>query len=78
MTSEEKGKTKSLASNISIGARVVQALFIGVFVLGVSMMVGDYSSTVKMPFSPLSLSTTMFGGLGALISEIIAQRARNW
>ena len=68
----------NLTTKVSLSARLVQALFIGIFVLGISMMLGDYSSTVKLPFSSLSLSTTVFGGLGALVSEFVAKRAKEW
>jgi len=58
--------------------RIFQAIFLGVFVMGLSMMAGDYSTFVKSPISALSITTTIFGLGGALISGFQANRAERW
>ena len=58
--------------------RVGQAICLGVFTLGISMMAGDLVGTIKLPVSALSLTTTLFGGIGAIICEMFARKAEIW
>ncbi len=71
MGDDKKG---SFVRNIRIG----QAIFLGVFTLGLSMMGGDLSEALHIPVSALSLTTTLFGAMGALVCEIFARKAEKW
>ena len=79
--SEEKKETKPerpLGKSVAIYARVVSVLFLAIFVLGLSMMFGEGSSAAKIPFSSLSITTTTFGLMGWVMSELTARRAERW
>ena len=65
---------KSFVRSIRIG----QAIFLGIFTLGLSMMGGDLSEALHIPVSSLSLTTTLFGAMGALVCELFARRAEKW
>lgn len=67
---EEEGVT---ASDAQVGVRCAQALCMGIFTLGLSMMVGDVSGAVKFPVSAMSITTTLFGGMGTIICEFYAR-----
>lgn len=61
-----------------VGFRITQAFCFGIFALGLSMMAGDYSSFIKSPISSFSITTTIFGGIGALITGYMANKCREW
>lgn len=69
-----KDNNKRLIKNV----RIMQAIFIGVFTLGLSMMGGDLATELKLPFSSFSLTTTMFGMMGYLICEWFTRKAMSW
>ena len=58
--------------------RTVQAISIGVFTLGISMIVGDLAGYVELPVSVMSITTTLFGGMGAIFCEVMARWAKKW
>lgn len=58
-----------------VGIRVVQAFCVGMFTLGISMMAGDISGAVHLPVSALSITTTLFGGIGSVMCEAFARKA---
>jgi len=64
----------SMASQIRLYARLVQAVFMGVLLLGASLMIGEYAEIVSVPFSELSVSTTVYGFLGMVACEYVARR----
>jgi len=68
LESEEETRRSAM-----IGVRCAQALCLGIFTLGLSMMTGDVSGAVKLPVSAMSITTTLFGGMGALICEVYAR-----
>ena len=70
----EKNENKSAIVSI----RIIQAIALGIFALGLSLMSGDYSSYVKSPFSSISMTTTIFGLFGIIITEIMARQAKRW
>jgi hypothetical protein len=53
--------------------RIFQAIFSGVFALGLSSMAGDLTGAWNLPFSSFSITTTMFGFIGMVICEIFAR-----
>lgn len=58
--------------------RIFQAISLGIFALGLSMISGDYTGSVHSPISALSVTTTFFGGLGAVITGMLAKQSENW
>ena len=56
-------------------ARVIQSIFFAVFILGVSLMTGDYIPTVtNIPISSVNISITLYGLLGMISCEFFARR----
>ena len=70
--SEHKNKT------IVVTFRIFQAIFLGLFALGLSMIWGDYSNFVKSPISQLSIVTTVFGLIGSIITGILSKQSEKW
>jgi hypothetical protein len=71
---KEEHKNKSIV----ITFRIFQAIFLGLFALGVSMVLGDYSNFIKSPISQLSIATTVFGLIGSGITGILAKQSEKW
>lgn len=78
MSEQPKAPSMPIGKKVSISARLFSMLFVGIFILGLSMMFGEGSAATKLPFSSLSVTTTFFGGVGALVSELMARRAEKW
>ena len=75
----EKVKAESKDVRKAIGnIRNVQGIFLGIFTLGISMMTGDYASFIHSPISTLSMTTTVFGLMGTIVTEFMARKAVNW
>lgn len=60
MEKEIKEENKTLV----ITFRIFQAIFFGIFALGISMGLGDYGHAIRLPFSQFSITTTVFGLIG--------------
>lgn len=75
---QPKAPSMAIGKKTSIVARLFSMLFVGIFILGLSLMFGEGSSAAKLPFSSLSITTTFFGGVGAVVSELMARRAEKW
>jgi hypothetical protein len=73
----KKKETKE-TKNAVITFRVFQSICYGIFALGISMMFGDGSAYINLPFSTLSIMTTIFGLIGAIITGSFAKQAENW
>ena len=73
----ELEKPKSVNKAV-ITFRIFQAIFFGVFALGLSMMSGDITTATHIPISALSITTTIFGLLGAIITGILAKQSEKW
>jgi len=65
-------------TNYALIFRVSQAFFVGLFTLGISLVTGDLSSYAKMPISSISITTTLFGLIGMIMSGYYAKKAENW
>lgn len=63
---------------IVITFRMFQAIFFGIFALGISMGLGDYTTFVKSPIGQFSITTTVFGLMGALITGVLAKQSEKW
>jgi len=61
-----------------VAFRVFQAIFWGIFALGVSSMSGDGSKAINLPFSSFSITTTLFGLIGALLCGHFAKISVDW
>lgn len=64
--------------SIIITFRIFQALFFGLFALGISMGLGDYTKFIESPISQLSIVTTIFGLMGSIITGILAKQSEKW
>lgn len=71
---EEEKKSKSLI----VTFRVFQSIFFGLFALGLSLMIGDLSGAIKLPFSSFSITTTIFGLIGSIITGKLAEKCKDW
>ena len=72
----EKDERKN--KNVVVTFRILQAVCFGVFALGLSMGAGDYSGFIKSPFSTLSITTTIFGLMGSIITGVLSKQAERW
>lgn len=64
--------------SLRITFRVFQAIFFGILALGISSMFGDIGSSIGIPISTFSITTTIFGLIGALISGNLSNKCRDW
>ena len=71
-TDEHKNK------NVVVTFRIFQAIFFGVFALGVSMALGDYSIYIESPISQLSIVLTVFGLMGVAITGMLSKQSEKW
>jgi len=73
-----KNEEENQMKNLRVTFRVFQAMFFGIFALGLSLMAGDISDAVQIPISNLSLTTTVFGLLGAIITGKLSKDCESW
>jgi len=80
MKEEIKNETKQERNNKSIVVtfRILQSISYGVLALGLSMGLGDYGKVVSWPFSNISITTTIFGLIGSVITGIQAKACEKW
>jgi len=71
---QKKDKNRSLR----ITFRVFQAIFLGMFALGISSMFGDISGYMEIPISSFSITTSIFGLIGAIITGVLANKSKDW
>jgi hypothetical protein len=70
--------SKPIGKQVAIYSRIASVFFLAIFVLGISMMLGEGGSAAHLPFSSISVTTTLFGGMGWGMSELTARRAEKW
>lgn len=58
--------------------RIFQAIFFGILALGISSTFGDVGSYVQSPISTFSITTTIFGIIGSIITGMLANKSKNW
>jgi hypothetical protein len=73
-TIEHEHKNKSVV----VTFRIFQAIFYGIFALGVSMAFGDYSAYIKSPIGQLSITLVVFGMIGAGVTGMLSKQAEKW
>lgn len=71
---EEEIKNRKLI----VTFRVFQAIFLGIFALGISSISGHVSVAVGVPTSSVSITTTIFGLIGSIITGILANKCKDW
>ena len=71
---QKQDKNRSLR----ITFRVFQAIFLGIFALGISSMFGDVSSYAGIPISSFSITTSIFGLIGAIMTGTLANKSKDW
>ena len=64
--------------NLIVTFRIFQAVFFGIFALGISSLVGDIGGYMKIPISAFSITTTIFGLIGAMITGNLANKCKDW
>jgi uncharacterized protein YacL len=74
--SEKKEERKN--KNLVVTFRIFQAICFGLFALGLSLMAGDWMGAIESPISSMSMATTIFGLIGAIITEILAKNCEDW
>lgn len=74
----EKNEIIRKSKSLVVTFRVFQAIFWGMFALGISMIGGDTTAYAKLPFSSFSITTTIFGFIGALLSGHFAKVSEDW
>ena len=74
----EKENQKDKNRNAQVTFRIFQAIFFGILALGISSMFGDVSSYMKSPISTFSITTTIFGLIGSIITGILANKCKDW
>lgn len=75
MTKEQEEKSNK---NLSITFRVFQAIFLGMFALGISMILGEITNAIQLPISNFATTTTAFGLIGAGLTGNLANKCKNW
>ena len=76
---EKKEIIKEKEHNVyEISFRVAQAIFIGIFALGLSSGLGDYATFVKSPLSSFSITSSVFGLMGMVATEAMARISKKW
>jgi len=58
--------------------RIFQALSFGILALGLSLMAGDGSKALELPFSSFALTTTVFGAIGSIVTGSLSKSCENW
>ena len=71
---QKQDKNRSLR----ITFRVFQSIFLGIFALGISSMFGDVSNYAGIPISSFSITTSIFGLIGALMTGTLANKSKDW
>jgi hypothetical protein len=61
-----------------VAFRTFQSIFWGVFALGISLVLGDLAKAINIPIGSFSLTTTIFGLIGALICGYFANSSKDW
>lgn len=64
--------------NAQITFRIFQAIFFGILALGVSSMFGDVSGAMHIPLSTFSVTTTIFGLIGSIVTGSLANKCKDW
>ena len=67
-----------MENKITVIFRIIQAICLGVFSLGLSLVLSDYTSFIEVPISSIAITTTTFGLIGAVITEILARQSKRW
>lgn len=74
--SEKKDEHEN--KGIVVTFRIFQAIFFGIFALGVSMAFGDYLAYINSPIGQLSVVLIVFGAIGAVITGILSKQSEKW
>ena len=79
-TKEQAIREEERASKrkLKVTFRVFQAIFLGIFALGVSSIFGDLIGFADLPIKSFSATTTIFGLIGSLVCGIMAKSSETW
>jgi len=65
----EEARAKRLGLILKV--RLIQFLFFSIFAFGLSWLISDLISTLKLPISPASIGTMIFGITGMVGCEVV-------
>ena len=71
--SDESWNEEKSKKQVRLYAKVLQALFLALFMLGASTGVGDAVAITNLPFSPFSVTSMTYGVLGMIGCEYVAR-----
>lgn len=74
----EKQKEPNDTRPYVVTFRIFQSLFLGLFALGISSLIGDIGGYYEIPISTFSITTTLFGLIGAIITGNLANKCKDW
>lgn len=69
--------TERKNKNIYITFRIFQAIFLGVFALGISTGLGDYFK-FGFPIGTFAVTTSIFGLIGSILTGYLAKQSEKW
>jgi hypothetical protein len=58
--------------------RILQAIFLGIFALGLSNGIGEYLGFLQIPIGTFSVTTTLFGMIGSIMTGVLAKQSETW
>lgn len=61
-------------ATLKLYAKLLQAVFLALFMLGVSTGAGDVVAVTTLPFSPFSVTSMTYGVLGMIGCEYVARQ----
>lgn len=64
--------------SIYVTFRIFQAIFLGVFALGISSGLGDYFKFVGFPIGTFAIITSIFGLMGSVLTGYLAKQSEKW
>lgn len=70
----DKWNEENAKKQIKLYAKVLQALFLALFMLGASTGIGDAVAITNLPFSPFSVTSMTYGVLGMIGCEYVARQ----
>jgi hypothetical protein len=73
-----KEETERKNKNLYVTFRIFQAIFLGIFALGISSGIGDFFKFVELPIGTFSVTTTIFGLIGAIMTGSLAKQSEKW
>lgn len=78
MVKEVKEISERKNKSVYVTFRIFQAIFLGIFALGLSSGFGEYFQFIGFPIGAFSVATTIFGLIGAIMTGYLAKQSEKW